>query len=83
MEDNEKQALISTVIHGEKTAKSLGKEEFLGLLDGLRRMFFARVFNCVDDSGKWDTEWIALSGVCERAYKEIIEGNGKERGDGE
>lgn len=71
MDDNEKQAIISSVIHGERNAAQLTAEEFVGLLDGLRRMYFARIFNCVDASGKWDTEWGALSEVFARCKDEI------------
>ena len=71
MDDSEKQALISAVIHGEKCVNDLSAAEFLGLMDGLRRMYDARIWNCVDASGKWDTEWRALSDVFARALKEI------------
>jgi hypothetical protein len=71
MEDSEKQALISAVIHGERSVDDLSAEEFFGLMDGLSRMYNARIWNCVDATGKSDTEWRALSDVFARVQKEI------------
>ncbi|MBO7687247.1 MAG: hypothetical protein J6V72_12725 [Kiritimatiellae bacterium] len=71
MRDDEKQALISSVIHGQRRAGELTEEEFIGLIDGLRRMYNARIWNCVDASGKWDTEWGAISDVFDRVYNAI------------
>ena len=71
MDDSEKQALISAVIHCERLVNDLSADEFAGLMDGLSRMYNARIWNCVDATGKWDTEWRALSDVFARARKEI------------
>ena len=71
MSDEEKQALITAIIHGERSVESLDANEFLGLLNGLYRMYNARIWNCVDASGKWDTEWRALSDIFGRCQKEI------------
>ena len=54
------------------------EEEFIGLIDGLRRMYNARIWNCVDASGKWDTEWGAISDVFDRVYNAMA----KEKSDG-
>lgn len=66
MEDNEKQELIGNVLSGKVPVAQLGESDFYELLDGLKRMYFARVLNCVDASARWDAEWCALSAIFER-----------------
>lgn len=66
MNDEEKQRLLDEFCDGRLYVKGLTDGDFVGLLDALRRMFNARVWNCVDASGKWDKEWFALSAVFTR-----------------
>jgi len=66
MEDNEKQELIDNVLSGKMAISKLSDCDFYELLDGLKRMYFARVLNCVDASARWDAEWCALSDIFQR-----------------
>ena len=63
MNDEEKQRLLGLFCDGKLVVNELTDGDFVGLLDALRRMFNARVWNCVDASGKWDREWLTLSDV--------------------
>lgn len=74
MNDKDKEALLWDVLERRKDVSDLSRDEFLDLLNGLQRMFFARVMNCVDASAKKDPEWMALSSVCERALSELDPG---------
>lgn len=66
MTDEEKQRLLGLFCDGKLDVNGLTDGDFVGLLDALRRMFNARVWNCVDASGKWDREWLTLSDVLYR-----------------
>ena len=66
MPDEEKQRLLGEFCDGKLVVNELTDGDFVGLLDALRRMFNARVWNCVDASGKWDREWLTLSAVLSR-----------------
>ena len=66
MTDEEKQRLLEAFCDGKLVVNELTDGDFVGLLDALRRMFNARVWNCVDASGKWDREWLTLSAVFSR-----------------
>lgn len=72
MDDKDKQTLIDNVLDGKIEVEKLSESDFYELLDGLKRMFVARVFNCVDASAKWDKEWLVLScifqRICERNF---------------
>lgn len=74
MTDKDKEALLWDVLERRKYVPGLSRDEFLDLLDGLQRMFFARVMNCIDASAKKDPEWMALSSVCLRALTELDPG---------
>lgn len=47
----------------------LSDEDFKLLLSVLTRVFFCRVWNCVDASGKNDREWSRTSDVMDRAFR--------------
>ncbi len=66
MSDKEKQEMIDNVLSGKIPVRELSENSFHELLDGLKRMYFARVMNCADASAKWDTEWCALSDIFQR-----------------
>jgi hypothetical protein len=70
MTDPEKQAMIDKMVAGELCIKALSENEFYGLLSGLTRMYFARVWNCCDASGRMDHEWSALSDIFQRVCEE-------------
>lgn len=70
MNDQEKQAMIDKMVAGGLYIKGLSDEDFYGLLEGLTRMYFARVWNCCDASGKMDHEWRALSDIFQRVCEE-------------
>ena len=70
MTDQEKQAMINKMVAGELCIKALSENEFYGLLSGLTRMYFARVWNCCDSSGRMDHEWSALSAIFQRVCEE-------------
>ena len=74
MEDKEKQELIDNVLSGKIPVKELSENCFHELLDGLKRMYFARVMNCVDASAKWDKEWIVLSDIFQRICESEVQG---------
>ena len=79
MTDQEKQAMIDKMVAGELCIKTLSEDEFYGLLSGLRRMYFARVWNCCDASGRMDHEWSALSAIFRRVCEERERGVPAER----
>ena len=70
MTDQEKQAMINKMVAGELCIKALSENEFYGLLSGLTRMYFARVWNCCDASGRMDYEWSSLSDIFQRVCEE-------------
>ena len=51
-------------------AQRRAESDFYGLLEGLTRMYCARVWNCCDASGKMDHEWSALSDIFQRVCEE-------------
>ena len=73
MEDRNKQMLIDNVLSGKVPIAKLSECDFYELLDGLKRMYFARVLNCVDASAKWDTEWFVLSDIFQRVCECRVE----------
>lgn len=68
--------LDKMVDEGLHDVLDMDRERFLALLDALKRMFFSRVLNCCDASGRKDHEWATLSDVFQRALKEL-EGGGQ------
>ena len=58
------------MVAGELCIKALSENEFYGLLSGLTRMYFARVWNCCDASGRMDHEWSTLSDIFQRVCEE-------------
>ena len=63
-EDVEK--LVSEVLKGEIKVSQLSDMNFMRLLEGLGKMYMARVMNCVDGTGKYDKEWTALAQIFTR-----------------
>ena len=72
MDKNEKQELIDNVLTGKIPIRELSENCFHELLDGLKRMYFARVMNCVDASAKWDQEWLVLSDIFQRICEDDV-----------
>ena len=70
MNDQDKQAMINKMVAGELYINGLSDEDFYELLEGLKRMYFARVWNCCDASGKMDHEWSTLSDIFQRVCEE-------------
>ena len=70
MNDEDKQKLIEDFLHRRINPRALSRDDFIELLDGLKRMYFARVWNCCDASGKMDHEWSALSDIFQRVCEE-------------
>ena len=68
MTDQEKQAMIDKMVVGELCVKALSENEFYGLLSGLTRMYFARVLNCCDASGRMDTN----GARCQTSFRECV-----------
>ena len=68
--DQEKQVMINKMVAGELCIQSLSENEFYGLLNGLMRMYSARIWNCCDASGKMDHEWSTLSDIFRRLCEE-------------
>ena len=66
MEDKEKNELVNNVLSGKVRISELSENCFHDLLDGLKRMYFSRVMNCIDASVKWDQEWLVLSDIFQR-----------------
>lgn len=66
MDDKTLQELINNVLGGQTSVADLTDAQFACLMGGLKRMYVARVMNCVDASAKWDKEWMALSGIFDR-----------------
>lgn len=71
MSDEDKEKLMLAVLHREVEVDNLPRNDFVELLNALQRMYFARVWNCVDASAKNDPEWLALSAVFGRLYREL------------
>ena len=71
MSDTELQNLIDKVLHAELSVQDLSDGQFVALLGGLNRVFNARIFNCVDATGKKDKEWNALAEVFSRAKNSL------------
>lgn len=63
MDDNELLELINNLFERKKFVSDLTDDQVIALVGGLDRLFNARVFNCVDASGKKDGEWLALSSL--------------------
>lgn len=66
MDDKEKNELVDNVLSGKVRISELSESCFHDLLDGLKRMYFSRVMNCIDASAKWDQEWLVLSDIFQR-----------------
>ena len=71
MSDHELQDLINKVLNLELSVHDLSDGQFITLLGGLSRVFNARIFNCVDATGKKDNEWNALAEVFLRAKSSL------------
>ena len=70
--DEEKQAMLDKMCNeGLYDVDTMSNEKFIALLDALRRMFRARIWNCCDATGQKDREWGTLSAVCDRALREL------------
>lgn len=67
MDDKDLEELVLGVLHGERNVFQLTEDEFSSVLKVLVRVFFARVMNCVDATGRKDKEWLALSDIFQRA----------------
>ena len=72
MTKGEKQELIDNVLTGKIPIRELSENCFHELLDGLKRMYFARVMNCVDASARWDQEWLVLSDIFQRICEDDV-----------
>ena len=72
MDKNEKQKLIDNVLTRKIPIRELSENCFHELLDGLKRIYFARVMNCVDASAKWDQEWLVLSDIFQRICEDDV-----------
>lgn len=77
MSDEDKEKLMLAVLHREVEVDNLLRNDFVELLNALQRMYFARVWNCVDASAKNDPEWLALSDVFGRLYRELKKPEGE------
>ena len=66
MDDKALQELIDSVLDGRTSVSGLSDGKFVSLMGGLKRMYAARVMNCVDASARWDKEWLALSSIFDR-----------------
>lgn len=64
---------ISKVLTGETDIAKMSRDDFVELLKCLGRMYFARVMNCVDGTGRYDKEWTALSSIFNRMAESITE----------
>ena len=67
MDNKSLEELVLGVLHGERNVFQLTEDEFSSVLKALVRVFFARVWNCVDATGRKDKEWLALSDIFQRA----------------
>ena len=63
---------VRKVLSGEVTVADMSKEKFRELVSALERMYWARVLNCVDPTGKSDKEWTALSEVFRRINTDML-----------
>jgi len=70
MDEKAQQELIDKALTGELAVSELDEERFYYLLDGLRRMYIARIWNCIDPHGTMDKEWSALSSIFGRICRE-------------
>ena len=64
---------ISKVLTGETDIAKMSHDDFVKMLKCLDRMYFSRVMNCVDGTGKFDKEWAALSCIFSRVVEAITE----------
>lgn len=67
MDDEDLQKMIDELFAGTRKICDLTDGEFVQVLDGLSRVFCARVLNCIDPHGKKDPEWRMLSEAFSRA----------------
>ena len=67
------QETISKVLTGETDIAKMSHDDFVEMLKCLDRMYFSRVMNCVDGTGKSDKEWTALSFIFSRVVEAITE----------
>lgn len=70
MDEKAQQELIDKTLTGELAVSDLDEARFYHLLDGLRRMYIARIWNCIDPHGTMDKEWSALSSIFGRICRE-------------
>lgn len=64
---------ISKVLTGETDIAKMSHDDFVKMLKCLDRMYFSRVMNCVDGTGKFDKEWTALSCIFRRVVEAVTE----------
>ena len=72
MDDNELLELINNLFERKKFVSDLTDDQVIALVGGLDRLFTARVFNCVDASGKKDGEWLTLSALFDRVQHMLL-----------
>jgi len=66
MDFNELQQLVHDFCEGKVNVFEMPDDKLRELADGLSRMYQARVFNCVDGTGKSDKEWLGLADLLKR-----------------
>ena len=65
------ETLLQDIWSGTVSIDSLDRDTFKQLLQTLQQVFCARVLNCVDGTGRYDKEWLALSGIFARVLKQM------------
>jgi len=66
MDFNELQQLVIDFCQGNVNVFEMPDDKLKELAGGLSSMYQARVFNCVDGTGKSDKEWLGLSDLLKR-----------------
>lgn len=72
MNDKEKNKLIYNALSRKIPIRELSENCFIELLDGLKRMYFARVMNCIAAQAEWDQEWLVLSDIFQRICEDDV-----------
>ena len=62
--------MMERLVAGDIAVDDIDDGKFNELLAGLARIFNARVFNCVDATGKNDGEWRVLSAIFDRSARQ-------------
>ena len=65
------ETLLEDIWSGTVSIDSLDRDTFKQLLQTLQQVFFVRVLNCIDGTGRYDKEWMALSGIFARVLKQM------------